>query len=94
MTQIHIQYVLLNCKKIINNIILKKYIIEEKNHENELLKLSRDKAHHWHDACALFWLSETDEKRCWCDVNKWMRNDYHYLAEEFSQDKRYTEEIT
>jgi len=23
-----------------------------------------------------------------------MRDDYHYLAEEFSQDERYTEEIT
>ncbi len=64
-----------------------------KNHENELLKLFKDKAHHWHDAHASFWSSETDKKHRWCDVDKWMRNDYHYLAEEFSQDEKYTEEI-
>ncbi len=32
------------------------------NHENELLKLFRDKAYHWHDVYTSFWLSRTDEK--------------------------------
>jgi len=64
------------------------------NHENELLKLSKDIAHHWHDAHALFWLLRANEKHHWHDINKWTRDDYHYLAEEFSQDKKYTEEIT
>ncbi len=59
----------------------------------ELLKLFRDRAHHWHDAHASFWSSRADEKRCWCDVDEWMKSDYHYLAEEFSQDEKYTEEI-
>ncbi len=65
-----------------------------KNHENELLKLSRNRAHHWYNAHASFWSSETDEKHCWRDVDEWTRSNYHYLAEEFSQDKKYTEEIT
>ncbi len=64
------------------------------NHENELLKLFRDKAHHWHDACASFWLSRTDEKCCWYNVNEWMRSNYYYLTEKFNQDERYTEKIT
>ena len=62
--------------------------------KNELLKLFKNKAHHWHDACTSFWLSRADEKCHWCDVDEWMRSNYHYFAEEFSQDKRYTEEIT
>ncbi len=62
--------------------------------KNELLKLSRDKAHHWHDAYASFWSLRTDEKRCWHNINEWMRSNYCYLVEEFSQDKKYTEEIT
>ncbi len=64
------------------------------NHENELLKLSRNKVHHWHDACTSFWLLKADEKHYWRDVNEWTRSNYHYLAEKFSQDERYTEEIT
>jgi len=64
------------------------------NHENELLKLSKNKAHHWHDACTSFQLSRTNKKHHQYDINEWMRSDYHYLTEEFSQDKRYTEEIT
>ena len=64
------------------------------NHENELLKLSRDRAHHWHDAHTSFRSSRANEKHHWSDVNKWMRSNYHYLAEEFSQDKKYTEKIT
>ncbi len=62
--------------------------------ENELLKLSRDREHHQHDTHALFWSSRADEKHCWCDVDKWTKDDYHYLAEEFNQDERYTKEIT
>ena len=65
-----------------------------KNHENELLKLFRDRAHHWHDACALFWLSKTNEKHHQHDINEWTKSDYYHLAEKFSQDERYTEEIT
>ena len=64
------------------------------NHENELLKLFKDKAHHQHDACASFWSSKADEKHCWHDINEWTKDNYHYLAEEFSQGKRYTKEIT
>ncbi len=52
-----------------------------KNHENELLKLSRDRAHHQHYACALFWLSRADKKHHWCDVDEWMKSIYCYLAE-------------
>ncbi len=54
------------------------------NHENKLLKLFRNKAHHWHDAHASFWSLRTNEKCCWCNVDKWMRSDYHYLAKEFN----------
>ncbi len=61
--------------------------------KNELLKLSKDRAHHWHDAYTLFWSSRTDEKYHWCNVNEWTRDNYHYLTEEFNQDERYTEEI-
>jgi len=53
-----------------------------------------DRAHHWHDAHALFWSSRTDEKHYWCDVDEWMKSNYCYLVEEFSQDEKYTEEIT
>jgi len=66
-------------------------VIEKSNHKNELLKLSKDRAHHQHDAYASFWLSRANEKRRWYNVNEWMRNNYCYLAEEFSQDKKYTE---
>ena len=69
-------------------------IILQENYKNELLKLFKDKAHHWYDAHASSQSSRADEKCYWCNVNKWMRNDYYYFAEEFSQDKRYTEEIT
>ncbi len=65
-----------------------------KNHENELLKLSRDRAHHRHDARASSWPSRADEERRRRDVGKWTRSDYRYLAEEFSQGERYTEGIT
>ncbi len=37
-----------------SNIIKLSYLKE--NHENELLKLSRDRAHHQHDAYTSFWL--------------------------------------
>ncbi len=62
--------------------------------KNKLLKLFKDKAHHWHDACALFWLSKANEKHHWRDIDEWTRSNYCYLAEKFSQDERYTEEIT
>ncbi len=62
--------------------------------KNELLKLFEDRAHHQHDACALFWSSRIDEKRRWYNVDEWMKDDYYYLSEEFSQGERYTEEIT
>ncbi len=61
--------------------------------KNKLLKLFKDKAHHWHDAHASFWSSETDEKYHQHDVNEWAKDDYHYLAEKFNQDKEYTREI-
>ncbi len=64
------------------------------NHENELLKLFKDKAHHQHDAYASFWLSRANKKHHWHDDDEWMKSNYCYLAEEFSQDERYTEEIT
>ncbi len=67
---------------------------DAQNHENELLKLSKDRAHHWHDAYASFWSSRTNEKHHWYDVDEWTRDNYYYLVEEFSQDKKYTEEIT
>ena len=53
-----------------------------------------NKAHYQYDACASFWSSKADEKHHWCNVDEWTRDDYYYLAEEFSQDERYTEEIT
>jgi len=40
------------------------------NHENELLKLFKDRAHHWHDAHASSQSSRTDEKHHWCDVDE------------------------
>jgi len=49
--------------------------------------------HHWHDACTSFWSSETNDEHHWCDVSKWARDEYHYLAEEFNQDEEYTWEI-
>ncbi len=64
------------------------------NHENKLLKLFKDKAHYWYDACASFWSSRANKKHHQYDVDEWIKNNYCYLAEKFSQDERYTEEIT
>jgi len=49
--------------------------------------------HYWHDACTLFWSSETDDEHCQYNVSEWARNEYYYLAEEFNQDEEYTWEI-
>ncbi len=49
--------------------------------------------HYWHDAYASFWSLKTDDERCQCNVSKWARDEYHYLAEEFNQDEEYTWEI-
>jgi len=68
--------------------------LKMQNHENELLKLFKDKAYHQHDAYALFWSSRTNEKHHWRDIDEWIKDDYCYLTEEFSQDEKYTEEIT
>ncbi len=68
--------------------------LKEKNHENELLNLFKDRTHHQHDAYASSQSSRTDKKHHWHDVNEWTKDDYHYFAEKFSQDKRYTKEIT
>ncbi len=46
-----------------------------KNHENELLKLFKDKAHHQHNAHASFWSSRANKKRCWYDVDEWTKDD-------------------
>jgi len=46
--------------------------------------------HHWHDACASFWSSETNDEHHQHDVSKWARDEYCYLAEEFNQDEEYT----
>ncbi len=69
-------------------------LLDWKTYKNKLLKLFKNRAHHQHDAYASFWSSKADEKHHWCDVDEWTKDDYCYLAEEFSQDERYTEEIT
>ncbi len=53
----------------------------------------QNKKHHWHDACASFWSSETNDEHRWRDVSEWARSKYHYLAEKFNQDEEYTREI-
>ncbi len=49
--------------------------------------------HHWYDVYASFWSSETDDEYHQCDISKWARDEYCYLAEEFNQDKEYTWEM-
>ncbi len=49
--------------------------------------------HHWHNAYASFWSSETDDECHWCYVSEWARSEYYYLAKKFNQDEEYTWEI-
>ena len=49
--------------------------------------------HYWHDACASFWSSRVNDEHRWCDVSKWAKDEYCYLAEKFNQDEEYTREI-
>ncbi len=75
---------------MINKSLLKR--IQNKSFENWHQSLLIIK-HHWHDACASFWSSETNDEHHQCDVSEWAKDEYHYLAEKFNQDEEYTWEI-